>query len=191
MTNFNIDDTVFLLVDHQVGTNKWAVTTPLETLERNAIILAKFAKGTGIPVVLTSSQETNFQGPIMPAFEHAIPEAFAERVRREGIVNAWDEPAFQKAVRATGRQNLVLAGVTTEVCAAPAAISAREAGFDVKVVVDACGSPSQLAEEIAWRRLEQADVGLTTTTAILSELARDWSEPAGALARSLLASQRA
>eukprot|EP00435_Cladocopium_sp_Y103_P077765 s1_g1504.t1 len=186
MTTFRVDDTAFLLVDHQVGTNKWAVTTPLETLERNAITLAKFAKGTGIPVVLTSSQETNEQGPIMPAFEEAIPEAYAARIKRDGIVNAWEEPAFVDATQATGRQNIVLAGVTTEVCAAPAAISAKEAGFNVKVVVDACGSPTQLAEEIAWRRLEEAHVGLTTTTAILSELARDWSKPSGTLARSLM-----
>lgn len=190
MTAFRVEDTAFLLVDHQVGTNKWAATTPLDTLERNAIILAKFAKGAGIPVVLTSSQETNtdFQGPMMPEFESVLPEAFAARIRRQGIVNAWDEPAFAEAARATERKTFVLAGVTTEVCAAPAAIGAKEAGFDVKVVVDACGSPNPTAEEIAWRRMEHAGVGLTTTTAILSELARDWSTSNGALARTLMAS---
>jgi len=56
---FNTDDTAVILIDHQVGTNTWASTTPLELLQRNVIILAKFAKGTGMPVVLTSSQETN------------------------------------------------------------------------------------------------------------------------------------
>ena len=44
---------------NQIGTNAWAQTTPLALLRRNVIILAKFAKGTGMPVVLTSSQETN------------------------------------------------------------------------------------------------------------------------------------
>ena len=59
MKHFNIDDTAVILIDHQVGTNTWASTTPLLLLQRNVIILAKFAKGTGMPVVLTSSQETN------------------------------------------------------------------------------------------------------------------------------------
>ena len=54
-----------ILIDHQVETNTWASTTPLQLLQRNVIILAK---GTGMPVVLTSSQETdvNVQGPLMP-----------------------------------------------------------------------------------------------------------------------------
>jgi hypothetical protein len=59
MLGFNIEDTAMILVDHQVGTNTWAQTTPLALLRRNVIILAKLAKGTGMPVVLTSSQETN------------------------------------------------------------------------------------------------------------------------------------
>ena len=66
MLRFNIDDTAMILIDHQVGTNTWAKTTPLELLQRNVLVLAKFAKGTGMPIVLTSSQETNVnvQGPL-------------------------------------------------------------------------------------------------------------------------------
>ncbi|MGL4500974.1 MAG: hypothetical protein ACRCU2_18035, partial [Planktothrix sp.] len=59
MKTFNIEDTAMILIDHQVGTNTWASTTPLDLLQRNVIILAKFAKGIGMPTVLTSSQETN------------------------------------------------------------------------------------------------------------------------------------
>ncbi len=59
MQQFNLDDTAMILIDHQVGTNTWAATTPLELLQRNVIILAKFATGTDMPLVLTSSQETN------------------------------------------------------------------------------------------------------------------------------------
>ena len=44
MMQFNIDDTAVILIDHQVGTNTWASTTPLPLLQRNVIILAKFAK---------------------------------------------------------------------------------------------------------------------------------------------------
>lgn len=46
MKTFNIDDTAVILIDHQIGTNTWASTTPLPLLQRNVIILAKFAKGT-------------------------------------------------------------------------------------------------------------------------------------------------
>ena len=82
MQRFHIEDTAMILIDHQVGTNKWARTTPLDLLQRNVIILATFAKRTGMPVVLTSSQETNVnaQGPLMPELQEIVPDAFAGRV---------------------------------------------------------------------------------------------------------------
>ena len=104
MQRFSLTDTAMILIDHQVGTNTWAATTPLELLRRNVIILAKFAIGTGMPLVLTSSQETNtnVQGPLMPELADIAPEAFAARVKRTGVVNAWDDEAFAAACRNTG-----------------------------------------------------------------------------------------
>lgn len=186
--SFTPTDAAMVLIDHQVGTNTWASTTPLALLQRNVIILAKFAAGTGMPVVLTSSQETNVnvQGPLMPELVGVLPEAFAARIRRQGVVNAWDDPDFAAAVRATGRKNLVMAGVTTDVCMVSPAISAVEEGFDVQVVCDACGSSNQIAEEMSWRRMESAGVRLTSTNAVVAELVRNWASPAGAVAFPLL-----
>jgi hypothetical protein len=84
MKQFNLDDTAVILIDHQVGTNTWASTTPLALLQRNVLILARFAAGTDMPVVLTSSQETNVhvQGPLMPELQAALPEAYAARIKR-------------------------------------------------------------------------------------------------------------
>jgi nicotinamidase-related amidase len=188
MQRFHIEDTAIILIDHQVGTNKWARTTPLDLLQRNVIILAKFAKGTGMPVVLTSSQETNLnaQGPLMPELQEILPEAFAARIKRLGVVNAWDDENFASACRKTGRRNFVMAGVTTDVCMVSPAISALEEGFNVQVVCDACGSTNPIAEQMAWRRMERAGVRLSSTNAIIAELVHNWSSPAGAVAFPLL-----
>jgi nicotinamidase-related amidase len=188
MQRFNIDDTSMILIDHQVGTNTWAATTPLELLKRNVIILAKFATGTGMPLVLTSSQETNVnvQGPLMPELAGIAPKAFEGRIKRTGVVNAWDDPAFADACRATGKRNFVMAGVTTDVCMVSPAISALEEGFNVQIVCDACGSTNQIAEEMSWRRMERAGVRLTSTNAIVAELVKNWASPAGAVAFPLL-----
>jgi len=188
MKRFSIDDTAIILIDHQVGTNTWASTTPLELLQRNVIVLAKFAKGTGMPTVLTSSQETNVnvQGPLMPELQEILPEAFAARIQRQGVVNAWDDENFANACRNTGKKNFVMAGVTTDVCMVAPAISAVEEGFNVQVVCDACGSTNQIAEEMSWRRMERAGVGLTSTNAIVAELVQNWASPAGAIAFPLL-----
>lgn len=188
MHAFEITDTAMILIDHQVGTNTWAATTPLELLRRNVIALAKFAVGTGMPLVLTSSQESNVQvqGPLMPELEQIAPAAFAARIKRRGVVNAWDDEDFARACRATGKRNFVMAGVTTDVCMVAPAICAVEEGFNVQVVCDACGSGNQIAEEMAWRRMERSGVRLSSTNAMIAELVRNWASPAGAVAFPLL-----
>jgi nicotinamidase-related amidase len=174
MQRLSIEDTAVILIDHQVGTNSSASTTPLALLQRSVMILAQFAKGKGMPLVLTSSQKTNVnvQRPLMPELEAIAPEAFGARIRRTGVVNAWDDEAFAGACRKTGRRHFVM-GVTTDVCMVSPAISALEEGFDVQVVCDACGSGNPIAEEMAWRRMERAGVRLTSTNAIVAELVRN------------------
>ncbi len=136
-----------------------------------------------MPVVLTSSQETNVnvQGPLMPELEAIAAKAFAARIKRMGVVNAWDDENFADACRKTGRRNFVMAGVTPDICMVSPAISALEEGFNVQVACDACGSSNPIAEEMSWRRMERAGVRLTS--AIVSTLV-DWN--GGRVNRSIL-----
>ena len=176
---FSPSDSALLLIDHQLGTMKLIKNIPLEMVKRNTLALAKTAKILNIPVVLTSSQEQNVQGSLLPELEHILPEAFAARVRRAGIVNAWNDPNFKKAVAATGRRNLIMAGVTTDVCLVYPAISACREGYQVQAVMDASGSPYELSEDMSRRRMEREGVVLTATNTLMAELAQDWSRPEG------------
>jgi nicotinamidase-related amidase len=114
--------------------------------------------------VLTSSQEDRAQAPLMPELEAILPDAFARRVQRAGLVNAWDDPAFVAAVRETGRRNLVMGGVTTDVCLVFPAIAAVADGFALQAVMDVSGSPFELSEEMARRRMQAGGVVLTART---------------------------
>lgn len=176
---FSPSDSALLLIDHQLGTMKLIKNIPLDVVKRNTLALAKTAKILNIPVVLTSSQEQNIQGPLLPELEHIIPEAFADRIQRAGIVNAWNDPYFKKAVETTGRRNLIMAGVTTDVCLVYPAISARREGYQVQAVIDASGSPYEISEEMSRRRMEREGVVLTATNTLMAELAQDWSRPEG------------
>lgn len=89
---FSSVDSALLLIDHQVGTMKLIKNIPLDTVKRNTLALAKTAKILNIPVILTSSQEQNVQGPLLPELEQILPESFAARIQRAGIVNAWNDP---------------------------------------------------------------------------------------------------
>jgi nicotinamidase-related amidase len=179
MTIFTAQDSALLLIDHQVGTMQLVKNIPYEVVKQSAIALAKTAKILNIPVVLTSSQETNVQGPLLPELQEILPEAFEARVQRAGIVNAWNDPNFSAAVAATGKKNLIMAGVTTSVCVVYPALSAIASGYTVQAVMDASGSPSELAEEVSRRRMENAGTILTATDSIIAELAQDWSTSSG------------
>lgn len=179
MPIFTASNSALLLIDHQIGTMQLVKNIPLEVVKHNTIALAKTVKILNLPVVLTSSQETHIQGALMPELPEILPEAFAARVQRAGIVNAWNDSNFTAAVTATGRENLIMAGVTTSVCLVYPAISAVRAGYNVQAVMDASGSPSDLAEEMSRRRMEAEGVVLTATDSLIAELAQDWSTPAG------------
>ena len=168
-----------ILIDHQIGTLSFAKSIARDLIEANTRALARVAVALRMPIVFTSSMEDHQQGPLMPALETIAPEAFAARVRRPGVVNCWDDDAFADACRKTGRTHFIMAGITTDVCLAPPAISAAAEGFAVTAVVDASGSPSLLADEMAFRKMERGGVELTTTNALLAELAGNWASDAG------------
>ncbi|WP_448167880.1 isochorismatase family protein [Burkholderia ambifaria] len=168
-----------LLIDHQVGTMGWVTSTSFDEMKRNAIILAKAAKILNIPTVLTSSMEEAAQGPLLSELEAILPNEFAARIKRAGIVNAMDDEAFADAVKATGRTKFILAGVTNDVCTVYPALTLVGQGHEVQVVADAGGSPSKIADDIALRRMERAGVTLTSTNQLIAELAGSWSTPEG------------
>lgn len=186
---FKTTDTALLLIDHQVGTMQLIKNIPLEVVKRNTLALAKMAQILSIPVVLTSSQEDMFQGPLLAELAAILPKAHAARVKRGGIVDAWEDPNFKAAVEATGRRNLAMAGVTTDVCLVFPALSARRKGYQVQAVLDASGSPYDLSEEMARRRMENEGVVLTATVTLMAELARDWSDRDGDQLKQLLFSE--
>lgn len=176
---FRSTDSALLLIDHQVGTLQLIQNLPLEQVKRHAVALAKTARILDMPVVLTTSQEDRIQGPLLPELGSLLPDAFEARVKRAGVVNAWADPAFREAVLATGRRNLIMAGVTTDVCLVFPAIDAVCEGFNVQAVMDASGSPFELSEEMSRQRMRAAGVVLTATNTLIAELAQNWSTPEG------------
>lgn len=176
---FNIDDTVMVLIDHQQGTIKLAKNMQEEVIRQNTKALARTAVETGIPLVLTTSNETQFQGPLFEFLNEIAPKEHENRIKRPGMVNAWEYAPFKDAITNHNKKNIIMAGLTNDVCTVFPAISAVADGYNVQVVVDAGGSPTQLADDIAQRRMENEGVVLTSTNQVMSELGKDWSTEHG------------
>ncbi len=126
----------------------------------------------GVPTILTTSFETGPNGPLVPELKAQFPDA--PYIARPGNINAWDNEDFVKAVKATGKKQLIIAGVVTEVCVAFPALSAIEEGFDVFVVTDASGTFNEITRHSAWDRMSQAGAQLMTWFGVACELHRDW-----------------
>lgn len=166
------DDAVMLLIDHQSGLFQTVNDMPMPKLRAHAAALAKMATLAGIPVITTASVPQGPNGPLIPEIHENAPHA--KYVARKGEINAWDNPDFVAAVKATGRGTLIIAGTITSVCMAFPAISAVHAGYKVFAVVDASGTYSKMAQEITLARVVQAGVVPMDTAAVASEIQRTW-----------------
>lgn len=171
-------DTVILLLDHQAGLFQTVKDISVTELRNNTIMLAKLATLLKIPVITTASEPNGPNGPLMPEIHQFAPHA--KYVGRKGEVNAWDNPDFVEAVRATGKKTLIMAGVWTSVCVMFPALDAKAAGYKVYAVIDASGDPSELASRTTLARFTQAGVIPTSTNAVLSETHRTWARPEAA-----------
>jgi nicotinamidase-related amidase len=166
------DDAVLLLIDHQSGLFQTVADMPMPVLRNHATALARMATLTSIPVITTASVPQGPNGPLIPEIHENAPHA--TYVARKGEINAWDNPDFVAAVKATGRKTLIVAGTITSVCMAFPAISAVQDGYKVFAVVDASGTYSKMAQEITLARVVQAGVVPIDTAAVASELQRTW-----------------
>jgi nicotinamidase-related amidase len=161
-----------LLVDHQAGLLSLVRDIDPDRFKNNVLALADLAAYFNLPTVLTTSFEDGPNGPLVPELKEIFPDA--PFIPRPGQINAWDNEEFVAAIKATGKKQLIIAGVVTEVCVAFPALSALEEGYDVFVVTDASGTFNDLTRHSAWSRMEQAGAQLMTWFAVACELHRDW-----------------
>lgn len=161
-----------LLVDHQAGLCSLVRDIAPDKFKNNVLALADLAKYFKLPTILTTSFESGPNGPLMTELKDVFPNA--PYIARPGQINAWDNEDFVKAVKATGKKQLIIAGIVTEVCVAFPALSAIEEGFDVFVVTDASGTFDAITRDSAWNRMSAAGAQLMNWFGVACELHRDW-----------------
>ena len=166
------DDAAVLFVDHQSGLLNITRDFNPDQLRNRVIGLADLAKFFNLPVILTTSFEDGPNGPIVPELVERFPDA--PYIARPGQINAWDNEDFVNAVKATGKKQLIIAGVVTEVCVAFPSLSALAEGYDVFVIADASATFDALSRETALDRIQAAGGQILTWFAAAGELQRDW-----------------
>lgn len=165
------EDSVLVLIDHQPYQLANLNSHDPHMVVNNSAGLAKAAKAFGVPTILTSVIAER-GGLIFPQITDVFP--YQEVIDRT-LINTWQDPKVVDAVKATGRKQLIIAGLWTEVCVAMPVIQALGEGWDVTVVTDACGGVSTESHEVAIQRMIGAGANVMTWLAVAAEWQRDWA----------------
>jgi nicotinamidase-related amidase len=164
-------DAAVVFIDQQPQMLFGMANADRATLINNVTLFAKVAKEFNIPTVITAVETESFSGYVWPQLLDVFP---GQPVIERSSMNSWDDAAFRKAIDATGRKNIIMTGLWTEVCIAWPTIEMLGSGYNVYVVEDCCGATSPAAQEAALSRMVQAGAVRLTTIAALLEFQRDW-----------------
>ena len=172
------DNAAVVLVDHQVGLYSGVRDIPVGELKHNVVALATAAQVLGLPLVVTTTAADSMWGPVIPELAEVLPDGL--QVIDRSTVNAWDDPRVVQAIRATGRNKLIITGISTEVCLALPAISATAEGFDAYAAIDASGTFWQTKREAGLLRMQQAGVIPIDYSTAIVEILADNADPLAA-----------
>src|SRR5688572_24881610 len=165
------EDSILVLIDHQPYQFANLHSHEPTTIVNNVIALAKGAKAFNVPTILTTVLEER-GGYLIKGLQDVFPD---QKPINRTFINTWQDPNVTDIVKKSGRKQLVLAALWTEVCLAMPAIQALGEGYEVFVVTDASGGVSPEAHDMAVRRLVQAGAVPITWMAVVSEWQRDWA----------------
>jgi nicotinamidase-related amidase len=165
------EDSVLVLIDHQPYQLANLNSHDPQVVVNNTTALAKTAKAFGVPAILTSVVAAR-GGLLFPHITDVFP---GQEVIDRTFINTWEDRKVVDAVKATGRKQLIIAGLWTEICVAMPVIQALGEGWDVTVVTDASGGTSVEAHEVAIQRMLAAGANMVTWLAVASEWQRDWA----------------
>jgi nicotinamidase-related amidase len=165
------EDSVLVLIDHQPYQLANLNSHEPQMVINNTAGLAKAAKAFGVPTILTTVVAER-GGFLFPQITEVFP---GQKIFDRTFINTWQDQTVVDAVKATGRKQLIIAGLWTEVCVAMPAIQALGEGWDVTVVTDASGGVSVEAHEVAIQRMVAAGANMMTWMALAAEWQRDWA----------------
>ena len=164
-------DSIVVLIDHQPFQFANLNSHEPTLVANNVVGLAKGAKAFDVPTILTTVLEER-GGYLIKALQDVFPD---QKPIDRTFINTWEDEKVVDVVKASGRKQLILAALWTEVCLAMPTIQALAEGYDVFIVTDASGGVSAEAHDMAVRRMVAAGAVPITWLAVLSEWQRDWA----------------
>jgi len=165
---------VLLLIDHQPFQFANLHSHDPALIINNVVGLAKAAKAFSVPTILTTVTEER-GGHLLKGIQDVFP---TQKPINRTFLNSWEDQRVVEAVKKTGRRQLVVAALWTEICLAYPVIQSLADGYDVFFVTYASGGVSRKAHDMAVLRMVQAGAVPVTWVGVMSEWQRDWAREA-------------
>ena len=166
-------NSALILIDYQPIQVRSVQSMNQSLMVDNVVRVTKTALAFGVPIIVsTVNVKTGRNKPMIPELQALLPGV--EPIDRTSV-NSWEDVEFVAAVRATGRNKLVIAALWTEVCLTFPALDAMREGFEVYPMVDAVGGTSVEAHRAGLERMIQAGAQPTSWAQFTCELQRDWA----------------
>jgi len=165
-------NSALVVIDYQPSQVAAVHSMDHELLLRNIVSVGRLAKAYQLPIVLSTVNVANGQGPTLPELREVLADS-VELDRTQ--INAWEDVEFRAAVEATGRRKLIMTALWTEVCLAFPSLDALRAGYEVYPVVDAVAGTSVEAHRAGLERIVQAGAQPVSWVSLACELQRDWA----------------
>lgn len=166
-------EALLLVIDPQ--TKLLPVVFEPERVSRNIILLLRFAKIVGLPVVATTQYEKGI-GPIVEPIRKELPQGPTIDKLEFGC---FSNPKFVHHINHIKgeRNSLILAGIESHICVMQTAMGAIEHGYNVHVAADAVSSRTEQNWKAGLKKMETAGVSITSTEMALFEILKRSDSP--------------
>lgn len=165
------DDLVLLVVDLQ---EKLLPTiSGIEKTIVQCVKLIRFARVLNIPILWTE----HYPKGLGPTAGEIASELKGLAPLEKISFGCLGEPKFRKALEETGKKQLLIAGIETQVCVMQTTLMALEAGYEVYVPRDAVASRAKNQYKAGLARMEKAGAQLVTVEMAMFEALRVGGTP--------------
>lgn len=164
----NQEDVILLIIDVQEKLLNAVFNK--DSLERNANIISKATEILNIPKIVTEQYPQGLGESINGIKDNAS-------VFVKTSFNALSDVNLQDELKALGKKQVIIFGIETHICVYQSVVALLELGYDVNVVVDACGSRSEFEYNKALNLMSEYGAKIKTTEMVLFELIKSSKHP--------------
>lgn len=166
----NRQDSLLMIIDVQERLAP-AMDDPRQVISNSARLVGA-AKAMNVPFIITEQYPQGLGATMIDVRQEAGDDA---AVFSKLHFSCAREPEILRAIQASGRKQIILAGAETHICLLQTAMDLQERGYAVFVVSNASSSRNAVQNIMALQRMAHDGIDIVTSEMVIFE----WLEKAG------------